>query len=443
MGEFFEKIKENKKLLYSLIAIIAIIVIWIVLTIISSIQQGKRLKVYVDELAPESYLVSQDMIQIKDNKIYLSIERMAVLRGFGYNGGEYGSVNEDKEVCYIESATDAVVYYENESQISIVKTGEESTWSYEDISAPVIRINGSLYAPIDAIKYGIGSEVMYTQKNNTLQIYTPIMLVTKYLPTLQAKGCNKINQDGDNTKTFVYGLIVGEKSVEKKTRMGVTDLKGETVIGFKYDKVKFSPTMQEFYVTLDEKIGVIAKDGTTILAPKYKEIKLLDKELGLRIVKAEEKYGVVKKDGSVLLFEEYTSIGVDTTLYADDQKDIQNLIYDKNIIICKDEKWGMYDIKGNVVLPITYDGIGYVSKNSSNKANNVLLVKSQEGIIVKKGEKFGIVDKDGKVIVDAAFDSILVQKSGDKEVCYLQNGTEKLELEAYLKAQKQQANNAQ
>ena len=56
-------------------------------------------------------------------------------------------------------------------------------------------------------------------------------------------------------------------------------------------------------------------DSTTKISPEYDDIKQIDKDSGLYLVKNNNKYGVINSKQSIVVYLEYDQIGINNLLY--------------------------------------------------------------------------------------------------------------------------------
>lgn len=160
----------------------------------------------------------------------------------------------------------------------------------------------------------------------------------------------------------------------------------------------------------------------------YEDIKLLDKDSGLYIVKNSDKYGVINKDGVEVLYIEFDQIGVDKSQYPSLGNENQYLFYDTIIPVSRDDKWGLYNVRGEEILPVAYDSIGcIVSSRQSASVQNAILLDDYEGIIVgqqiaenNSNKKYAVYNPLGDQLVDFQLDNIYYRTENGKDVYYLE-----------------------
>lgn len=162
------------------------------------------------------------------------------------------------------------------------------------------------------------------------------------------------------------------------------------------------------YSNANNKFGVIAKDGTTILNSKYDEIKFAFTDT--YIIKQNGKYGIAKADDKIVVDPTYQSMSyiekadlikastdgiTDSIIDSNLENKISGIITeintDKNYIKVKiDKNYKYYNFKGSEL-----------TEKDINPTNTLFLTQ--------KDGKYGYVNKDGKTVVDPQYDDALEQ----------------------------------
>lgn len=403
--------KKSKKLIKILIACLIIVVIAIIaLIVVIYYIQGAQFKVNIDG---QRASLPEDTFVFEGDNIYVSIRDFAQNIEYTYNNGEYKhQYSEDADKCYIYN-TNEIASYSLDSDILykvLNSSGQtEEDYEYFSLDEPVKMINNKLYTTLDGISKGCNVNISYDKDSNTVSVYT-----LDYLTTLAAAGipnsifANGITPDNfENQKAILYNLMV---VINTNGQYGVYDLSGNTIIGEKYDAIRFIESSQEFIVqTSDSKMGIIDSNGITKIEPSYDSIKPIDKDLGLYLASNDNKYGVINGNGRTIIYLEYEQIGVDANQFNND--DIKNpyLLYNKCIPVLRGNKWGMFDINGNTVLPIQYDGFGCLS------SSNLLLIPEYQAFVVHQGQYYGLYNSSGNELIPIRVTDIYsVTSSGEK-----------------------------
>jgi hypothetical protein len=205
--------------------------------------------------------------------------------------------------------------------------------------------------------------------------------------------------------------------------------------------------------TLDEKVGVIDKNGNEIIKPIYSNIYIPNQSKDVFICfKDDNNYSILDSKGKDI-FTQYSSVYPitisDTTLemeknvlsYEEDGKyglidysgkKLTNAIYDevsslKNkpgcIQVKKDGLYGVLDSNGNVIIDVKYNSVKgdeYSSEaDGYSKTGYIISEKTNSGII------YGYIDYNGKMIIEPKYESItrcLEYEDDDIYLVFMQNG---------------------
>ena len=417
-----EKEKRKNKMLIKIIIIALIIVFLLSLCTLGAIYylKNKELKLYIDG---KKTSFSEDLFVIEDGQVYVSIKDISSKIGYTVNNGEYKNpYSENTDRCYLDNGYETVSYIKDADSIYKVLTEDKKASEYEyeyyKIEKPVQLINNKLYVSYDGLEKGCNLSFSYTEKNNTIRMYTLPYLVDLYSKKIEDSALNERDVSYTNKKAVLYGLMIVKNSSDK---YGLKNLNNESIIGEKYKTITFEENSQEFVVETDNgKFGIITGDGETKINPEYDSIKIMDKNRGLYVVSNNKKYGVINKNGKVVVFLEYDKIGIEQGSFSADDIDNPYLLYDKCIPVEKDEKWGLLDLNGNTILPIDFDGLGCTKNTSKDSlAQNLLLIPEYEAIVVCKNNLYGIYNSSGKELIQALVTDMYSITSGGEKKYYL------------------------
>lgn len=152
------------------------------------------------------------------------------------------------------------------------------------------------------------------QEKNYMSVYTLDEIVNRYASSLKNTVITSKEMTFANKKALKYGLILVQNA---EGLYGVNSTENnESVIGTRYTEMRFLESTQDFIVTTKEKKqGIKSARGSTDIDPAYDEIKQLDTNYNLYIIKVGEKYGVINrtKGAKYVIYPQYDSIGIDTT----------------------------------------------------------------------------------------------------------------------------------
>lgn len=154
-----------------------------------------------------------------------------------------------------------------------------------------------------------------------------------------------------------------------------------------------------FILFQNEKMGVIDREGNTIIEPKYDNIIIPNPEKDVFLcANVEEKPVFLNKNETKLFetFEEVNTIEV-TGIILD-------VPYEKEVLkFKKEDKYGLIDYSGNIILEASYEEISG-------------LAYKPEKMKVKVQNKYGVINNKGKEIIKPEFEYIEGDKYYKEEV---------------------------
>lgn len=237
------------------------------------------------------------------------------------------------------------------------------------IKTKVKSINGKLYTTSEGIDLLFNTKFINDQEKNYMSVYTLDEIVNRYASSLKNTVITSKEMTFANKKALKYGLILVQNA---EGLYGVNSTENnESVIGTRYTEMRFLESTQDFIVTTKEKKqGIKSARGSTDIDPAYDEIKQLDTNYNLYIIKVGEKYGVINrtKGAKYVIYPQYDSIGIDTTNFENDEISNQYILFDncipvKQITDTKVDKWTIYDKDGKNITNTTYDGLRICGRN--------------------------------------------------------------------------------
>lgn len=441
--------KEKTKKLIKIIAIVLAVLFVMSICILFYIAylQKKQFKLYIDG---SKINLTSDMVMVKEDDIYVSINDIVGKIGYTMNNGEYKEqYSEDSTKCHLTNKYEAASYIEGSNEIykTILtnKTSEEE-YEYFTIDKPVFLENNRLYTTLEGLGQGCNLAYAYDKSNNTVKIYTLDYLTTYYSKLVpDSKEIIEQEQDDVNTyknkKAILYDMMVVKN---ENGKYGVNSINNETIIGEKYKSIVFMEQMQEFMVETEEgKFGIISKDGKTKINPEYTSINQIEKNKGLYLVskKSNEtagrtQYGILDGQQRTVVYLEYEQIGINKSDFPiqDEAIDNQYILYGKCIPVKKANKWGLLDLNGNTILPIEYDSLGCKYNSSKNvSGDSILLVPEYEGIVICKDKLYGLVGADGKELIPPYVTDMYVITSAGENQYYFTYQENVLDVIKYLR----------
>lgn len=459
--------KQNNSIITIIIVIMVIlaIVAGLLIIIVSSLK-SKRFKFYVDNT---SQAVSEQVFTEVDGVRYVNVKTIANLVGYEYNNGEYNNpYQEDKTKCYVKSDNEIASFISGSNRMYKVvletaatnTTGTDKTTNsqtttttgttqttgtpitttsktninnteYYELSNEVKIINGEIFASEQAISIGFNIYFNYDKQKNTVSIFT-----LPYLVKLYANQESVVLDDKcefSNQKLLLYDMVLIKNSTGE---YGVNKIStGEAVLGTKYAAIKFIESSMNFIVTTDDGKQGISSMSETKIAPQYDELKQLDKDLDLYLVKNDNKYGVISGEDEIIVYIEYDQIGLNTSQFVNNDIENQYIIYDKYIPAQRDGKWGLLNINGKVSLPLEYDSLGCTKGTSITKTeNNLLIVPDVQGIVVCKNGLYGLMTPNGSKLVPTSLTEMYKVTNSGVNTYYMTYNEQKINVIDWVKA---------
>ena len=415
-----EAIKKKKKakviMAIIIILIIILLVVSVVLLMMIKQAQNATLKLNINNKATS---FAEDLFVFEDDKLYVAIKDFGQLMGYTPYNGDYKNrrYSETTTECYI-STTDEIASYSLNSNTIYKKATANEDYEYFKLEEPVKLINDKLYVIKDGIEIGTNCIIQYNTSNNQISVITLDYLVSYYANKYQNAVVVDEEANFNNKKALRYDLVVFQNT---DGLYGVYNSNGKEIIGPKYSNIIFKEDSQEFTVTTEEnKMGILATDGTTKIEPNYNEIKQISKDLNYYLVSNNQKYGVINHNGNIVIHLEFDKIGIDESRYNSNGLDNAYIFFDKCIPVFQNNKWGLYGVDGKVILPVEYDAIGCQEGTQSDiSGNNVVVIPQYEAIVVGKGEKYAIVNTKGEEYVPMILETVYSQTVNGEEKYFM------------------------
>lgn len=432
-GEEIEKEKKMKKtskiiLIFIVFLIIAVIAIICAILYLNS----SKFRVIIDGKTISNIPEDLFIIDEQNGKVYVSIKDFTQYTNtvipteksdsstqeenpYAYTAhiGEYKLDVQDVNKCYIENNYETASFFLNSNKICKLEKDSSDDYDTYTIKEPVKDINGKMYILSEGIEIAFNLKFYYNQEQNNITITTLPYILSQYSSALVNSGFVGTSEDFNNQKAVLYNLFVVQKSSgsssNNSTDYGVVTWNGEKfteLISTKYKKIEFNENREEFFVTnSSDKVGIFLSTGATKVNPSYDEIKMIDPDYGLYLVKSNNKYGVINDKEVKIVHLEYDAIGIDATNYTSNEISNQYLLYDNIIPVKQNNKWGLFNRSGEKILEVECDSIGCIASTVKDKvANNLLLIPDIEGIVISKDKKYGLIDSTGKELIPCATD---------------------------------------
>lgn len=420
--------KKNKKTAGIILGAI-VVVILIIIAIIAYLGylENKQLKVYLDGQLNDKLL---QILVVENGEVKAPIKEIASYFGYESYNGEYTEKSEVQSKCYVQNASEVANLALNSTEIyKLDLTSESENYECENIKTPVEAKNGVLYTTQEGLEKTFNISFQYDQEKNRIRIYTLDYLIKTYTATALDLGYEEISSEFANQKAILQDMLVVKKAGQEK--YGVIDLEGNQILEPKYDNIEYMPVVGDFFVTNNNKVGIISKNGETKVQLMYDSIELIDQKLGLYLAKKDGKYGVLDKNGNIKIHIENDEIGIDIANFT--QNNIKNkyILVDNLIPARKDKYWGLYDVNGKLVVDYKYDKIGYTASNNKN-AFNLLEIPDYNVLVVCKDNKYTLVNSSGQELFATVADDIYMTISGGEKNYYISVNDNQIDAEKYL-----------
>lgn len=432
--------KNSKKiLLFGGIAVIILLFVIIGLLAFVTTINGNKTTLVVDG---KTYSVS-DYLLSKDNVTYIGIEDLTKITNNGYSYKTGGIDVEDENQCYVTNSYESTFFQVNSNQIYKVLEDTDEI-EYYTLENPIIKENGKIYMPVSASKVALNTTYSYAnnrytissiawiesdlnqQKTNTFVPDTSIVWQTIYSNKKLLKDYLVITKDSEGK----LGVAKVSKNTDSKSK--VTTVSTTAIITPKYDSIKYVEKYNQLIVETEGKQGIVQlsqENGDfsvkTLIKPQFDDIEQMKEDLFVVTeigADRTKKYGIVQASNGeekIILPTEYESIGINLSVFSNNDLDNKYIIYDSLIPVKKDGLWGFVNLKGNVIIKLEYAGIGCVGTNSNS---NVLIIPDVEGIVVQKDNNYGIISKSNRVLVRNVLSRVYIETvNGKKQYSIIYN----------------------
>lgn len=393
--ELYDEVKEERKSQApKIISVCVVILLAITIIVIAAIIYLKNsiTTITIDgqknaEMENILYLESTE----EGLQLYLPIIRMAEFLNYEGFNGDYKNKSEDKTKCHVTSENETAMF-SLDSDI-LVKITENSENEYVKLDKPVFEMNGELYTTIDGIQKAFNVMFTHDKTFKNIDIYSMNFLVEYNATRLKLETYSTQFED---QKAIFEDMMV----IEQNKKYGVIDATtGKAILETKYEEVKYLPATTEFLVKSNGKYGIMTKEATTKVKTVYDEIKTMDNQNGLYVVKQNNTYGVIDTQGNVIIEPEYKQIGINIDKYAQNGVENKYVLLDEIVPIQNAEGlWGLFNIKGEKITDFKYTNIGCQSSPISN-SYPALVIPSYKIIVVQADKKYNLVTSEGEEMI--------------------------------------------
>ena len=420
MELFDEDFQKNEKtdskkattIILAVIIFLIVMVLFVVGTMIFIKQTALVVKVNGETANNVKNMIIID--EYNPQKVYVPIRKIAKILGYSDFSGSYMTKSEENNQCYVECENEVAMFSLGSNKIFKKLTNDDSGYEVYTIDEPVKAINGELYTTTEGIKTAFNIIWLFSDDSRKMNIYTMPYLVDRYSTSVINLGYDTISEDFTNQKAVLGGWIIAEtgkdKSNKKVAVLSVENGELQTLLEPKYEDIDYLERTQDFLITAGGKKGIITNTKTTKVKPVYDDIKLMDYDKKLYVVKSTDRYGIIDFNGKVILDTYYNKIGIDDIdVFKENDIRSKYILADELIPVQKDRQWGFFDIKGKQVTDFKYDNLGYITSNNraSSSGYSLLVVPEYNVIVVGKEKKYNVITVKGEEVwPQFFFDSI-------------------------------------
>lgn len=427
--------KDNTRLIAKIILIIIVLLVLVIVGILITMAyiNNSQLRVYVDEQVSDD--VKNLLIIEDDGTVYVPIKEIASYLGYSSYNGEYTNRSEDRSKCFVQSENEAANFTLNSNEIYKLRlTGTSSTGQNYEIyymNNPVISRDGKLYTTQEGLKEAFNVSFDYNRNTNRIQIYTMQYMIDAYENSVLDAGYTSIQNDFNNHKAVLEDMLI----VEQNSLYGVIKASTkEVLIEPKYNQIEYLPETNNFLITSNGQVGILAPNGDTKVQLIYDRLELMDSDSEIYLAERNGRYGVVDINGNIIIHLDYDEIGIDITKFSDNDIKNKYILPDNLIPVRKDEYWGFFDKTGKQVKDFMYDTIGY-SVAASRDQRNLLVIPDYNVVVVGLQGKYGLINNIGEDVSILALDgAYMVISGGQKSYKMIYNDNE-VDIIDYLKQQ--------
>ena len=415
---FIDKEEKKKKRtpMLILIAIFIVLIAIIVIVVYLSKVQNSKLKVYLNGQVNNKII--ETLLFKEDGTVSVQINGISNYLDYTFYRGHYEDKSEERSKCYIENSEQTeIANFELGSKkiykLDLTKDNQNKTYEYFYANKEIESNNGELYASTDAIEQAFNVSFEYDKDKNVITILTMPYLVNAYSTKALDYKYKEMSDVLANQKAILQNMLVAKKDDKIMGVVKASD--GSPVLEAKYDNITYLPTIGDFIVETNKKVGVISADGKTRIKMVYDSIELLDQDSKLYLVKRDGKYGVIDFFGELKIDTSNDEIGMDISKF--DRNDIKNkfILADNLIPVRQGTTWAMFDKTGKQATFFVYDNFGYIATNNKN-TYNLLVIPEYNVIVAKRNNKYTLLNSYGKELFAAPVaDDIYMTISGNKK----------------------------
>ena len=369
----------------------------------------------------------KSILIFQEDKIYIPIKEMAEYLQYQTYNGDYITLSEEVDKCYIENIEEKVAFTLDSNIITKVR-GEVT--EQVKIVEPISQINEELHITSKGAEQAFNLYFNYNKEKNEITIQTLSHLYNEYLKDAISIGYLPIeNEIFDNKLAIFEGFRIVKSS---NGNYGVINIDDEVILETKYQSIRYLPKTSDFLVSSNNKMGIIASDKTTKISLEYDSIEIFtNKNEIFYLIGNSNKYGLLDAKGNEIIYPEYTKIGMNVSEYTKNNVVSRHVLNGELIPVENNGKWALFNIKGDKITDFLYDGFGCQVKN--NNTYSVLQIPEYNLLVARQGEKYDLITLEGKSLFkDAVLNSVYISVTSGKTNYYISYGEQKIELFSFL-----------
>ena len=425
-----ELLKPKKKIKIKASTVIMVIIVILVLlcfAILGAIAYLKdsMLTITLDNQEANNL---KSILIMEEEKIYIPIRRMAEYLKYETYNGDYITLSEETNKCYIENMEELVSFTLDSNIITKVR-GKET--EQVKISEPVIQINGELCITAEGAEDAFNFQFMSNNERNKIEIETLSYLYTGYANYYITKGFVAIENEIFANKMAIFDNLLIVKATNGNYGV-IVPTTGEVVLETKYESIEYLPQTMDFLVSSNKKKGIIAKDKSTKISVSYDSIEKFTNQNDIfYVVGNSNRYGLLDVNGNIVIYPEYSGIGMNVSEYTKNGVTNGYVFFDKIIPVSNNNKWALFNINGEKITDFIYDGFGCQSK--TNNTYGVLQIKDYNLIVARQGAKYDLITQNGiGLFKNFILDSVYMSVTSGQTNYYITYGNNNIELFNFL-----------
>lgn len=406
--EDFENEKKSNLPMIIGISIAVLVVITIVIIFLIVYLQKNVMTIKLDgqknnEIEKILYITEEE----NNQKLYIPIRKIATFLGYEDYRGDYKIKSEDENKCYVKNDYE-IAMFTKDSDV-LIKTRGDSDYEYITIDEDVFEKDGELYTTPKGIEQAFNTLIDYNLEKNKIEIYTMDYLNQLYAAALSIDNeTEMLSEEFSDQKAIFQNMMI----IIKDKQYGVINAStGQSILEIKYEDIKYLPATSDFLVKSNGKYGIMGNDASIKVRIAYDDIKIMDNQNGLYLVKQNNLYGVVDITGKTIIEPAYKQIGVNIEKYKQNGIENQYVLLDEIIPIKNSEDlWGLFNIKGEKLTEFEFTGIGCSLTQESN-SYPALLIPSYNILIVEKDKHYNLITTSGEQLIPSGILDSVYMKS--------------------------------